>query len=146
MSSIWGQFYTFTPFVEDSDDVVCSEHLIELALIEIENQATTETKMNGGIGALSANDRNTWNKHFQVLTNENPEAMQIINSAICLVILSDLEPVNEPEQLKWSYVNDGSDMWADKSLSFVAFNNGTIGSQSDVRYNFYIQIGIFGDR
>ena len=103
-------------------------------MIEIENQATEEIENNGGIGALSANDRNTWSKHFQLLTMENPKSMQIINSAICMVILSDLQPVSHSQQLKMSYINDGSDMWADKSLTFVVFNNGTIGSQSDVRF------------
>ena len=128
-----GQFYTFNPFNESSDDAVCPEYLIEQALIEIENQAETEIDMNGGIGALSANDRNIWSKHFQLLTNENPEAMQIINSAICLVILSDLQPTNHSDQLKYTYINNGSDIWADKSLTFVVFKNGTIGGQSDVK-------------
>ena len=138
-----GQFYTFNPFNESNDDVVCPEYLIEQALIKIENQAETDIDMNGGIGALSANDRNTWSKHFQLLTNENPEAMQIISSAICLVILSDLQPVNHSQQLKWSYINDGSDIWADKSLTLVVFKNGTIGGRFDVKHIFSLQISHF---
>ena len=129
-----GSFYSFTPFDEKNE--VCHEYLIEQALIEIENQGVVENELNGGIGALSANDRNTWSDHFQLLKKENPEAMQTISSAICLIILSDLEPINHSQQLKWTYINDGSDIWADKSLTFVAFNNGAIGSQSDVSFHF----------
>ena len=127
-----GRFYTFTPFIENGNKV-CSEYLIEQALIEIENQGQgVEDEKHSGIGALSANDRDTWSEHFQLLKQTNSEAMESISSAISLVVLSDLQPVNHSQQLKWTFINDGSDIWADKSLTFMAFGNGTIGSHSDV--------------
>ena len=127
-----GRFYTFTPFIENGNKV-CPEYLIEQALIEIENQGQgVEDEKHSGIGALSANDRDTWSQHFQLLKQTNSEAMETISSAICLVVLSDLQPVNHSQQLKWTFINDGSDIWADKSLTFMAFANGTIGSHSDV--------------
>ena len=58
--------------------------------------------------------------------------MKLINSAICLVILSELTPKNDSELLKATFINDFQDIWADKSLTFVAFKNGSIGSQSEV--------------
>ena len=48
-----------------------------------------------------------------------------------MVILSDQEPKTESEQLKLGLFHDHMDVWADKSLTFMAFKNGAISSQSE---------------
>lgn len=122
-----GQFYSLSPF--DNNDQLCNPEGLAQAFMHIENQQNHEAGL--GIGPLSSEDRDVWAHHHFQLQKANPKVMHTISSAICLFILSDLEPTNHSDQLKWTLVNDGRDIWADKSLTFVAFNNGIVGSQSD---------------
>ena len=81
---------------------------------------------------MTCSNRDLWSKHFSKLSIEYPDQIKTITSAICLVILTDMEPKNESEQLKFGMFNDCQDIWADKTLSFFAFKNGAISSQSEV--------------
>jgi hypothetical protein len=141
-----GRFFHFSPF-DDGQDLPWEDERIEQALLEVENNVG-EPASAASIGALSCGDRDTWSQHFQKLSLDNPEGMSLINSAICIIVLTDLMPQDDNQLLKATLVNDGSDIWTDKSLSFVAFQNGLLGSQSEVclymsatniRRNFYTQ-------
>ena len=86
------------------------------------------------LGPLTCTNRETWSKHFTALSTQHPDEMKTIVSAICIIVLSDLEPSCESEQLRCGMFNDFQDIWADKSLTFYAFQNGAITSQSEVQY------------
>lgn len=125
-----GQFYSFSTL--DSNGKIVSSEILEKTLQSIENDENSNNET-CPIGVLAGGqDRDSWAQNYNLLKQTNPQELQCINSAICMVILSDLQPQNDNELLKWTYLNDGYDLWPDKSLTFVAFKNGAIGSQSEV--------------
>ena len=132
-----GRFFSFEPF--GADEKVASSKRIEMALSEIENY-DEESELS--FGPLSCMNRTEWSGHYQELKKNNPDFIRKITGAICLVILSDLEPQSSQELLNWTYVNDGSDIWTDKNLTFVAFKNGAIGSQSEVRVQIDVKLNV----
>ena len=87
----------------------------------------------GNLGSLTGANRTLWSTHYSYLSENYPQEMRSIANAICMVILSDHEPKTESEQLKLGLFHDHTDVWADKSLTFVAFKNGAISSQSEHR-------------
>ena len=123
-----GQFFSFVPF--DCNGEALSPNVIQTTIDEIVARCQNETEY--ALGTLTTAHRELWSKHFTKLTAEFLEQLKKISSAICFIILSDLEPQNESEQLKFTMFNDYQDLWADKSLSFLAFKNGAISSQSEV--------------
>ena len=123
-----GQFFSFVPF--DCHGDALPPKTIQATIEEIDALCQKETEF--ALGTLTTANRELWSKHFARLTAEFPGQIKTISSAICFIILSDLEPQNESEQLKFTMFNDYQDLWADKSLSFVAFKNGAISSQSEV--------------
>ena len=123
-----GHFYSIGS-LEHPDGSLATPAEIEAALRKIETESQEKEQ---GIGPLSCLDRESWARHYAALQQSNPIEMELLSSAICLVILSDQEPQNHGEQLKSTYFNDGQNVWTDKSLTFVAFKNGAIGSQSEV--------------
>ena len=83
------------------------------------------------LGSLTGANRTLWSKHYSFLSENYPQEMRSIANSICMVILSDKEPNTESEQLKLGLFHDHMDVWADKSLTFMAFKNGAISSQSE---------------
>ena len=129
-----GNFHSFVPFADDND-VATPEQIEEALEAILDKSLKNAIPADENIGILSCADRESWRINFKALEERNPAEMKKLNSAICLVILSDLEPQTYSDQLKWTYINDTTDVWADKSLSFVSFKNGAIGSQSEVNDN-----------
>ena len=119
-----GQFFKMSPIVQDQ---LCHPGAIIEAFKVIENNVDAKSS----IGSISCQDRDLWSTHYALLEKANPETMKDINEAICMVILSDFEPENDAEQLKQCLVHDFANVWADKSLTFTAFKNGLITSQSE---------------
>ena len=152
-----GQFFKFVPFDDNGEPLLPA--IIETAFQEIEHIVQTRsdpqtvsrnllksaifivtffscfqgTVSQGYLGSLTGANRTLWSKHYSYLSENYPQEMRSIANAICMVILSDHEPKTESEQLKLGLFHDHMDVWADKSLTFMAFKNGAISSQSEHR-------------
>ncbi len=125
-----GRFYKCDPVHQDGN--LWSDNEIEAAFLEVENNTDGQEHC---VGSLTCTNRDTWARcyqHLKKLSPGNASALSDISRAVCVVVLSDMEPKNEDELFYANLIHDGSNIWADKSLNFNAFKNGLVGSQSDV--------------
>lgn len=87
-----------------------------------------------GIGALTSRERPDWAEARGLLLDLCPENKSILNRidrALSVLVLDDNEPQNEAEILRLSMCGDPRNRWADKSISSIAFKNGSFGASAD---------------
>lgn len=87
-----------------------------------------------GVGALTTHERTEWTESRKKLASVSPKNQQIldrIERALSVFILDDNEPTSNNEIFLSSMCGNPKDRWADKSISSIAFKNGTFGASAD---------------
>lgn len=87
-----------------------------------------------GVAALTSRERTDWTEARAQLIELNPRnksALNRIDRALSVLILDESEPQSEAEIFRLSMCGDPRNRWADKSISSIAFKNGTFGASAD---------------
>lgn len=87
-----------------------------------------------GLGVLTTRERSEWTEARIKLANICPRNGQLlarIDRALSVLVLDEAEPTNTDEILRFSMCGDPSNRWADKSITSIAFKNGTFGASAD---------------
>lgn len=87
-----------------------------------------------GVGALTTTDRDDWAEAYNYLSglsDTNKQILERIEKALAVFVLDDDEPENSNQIARYSMCGNPLNRWADKSLSSIAFKNGTFGANAD---------------
>lgn len=87
-----------------------------------------------GVGVLTTGERTDWTEAREKLAKvcvKNRQLLDRIDQALSILVLDDNEPANEDENFRLSMCGDASNRWADKSISSIAFKNGSFGANAD---------------
>lgn len=87
-----------------------------------------------GLGTLTTRERTDWAEaraQLIELSKENKNNLDRIERALSVLVLDDGEPKNEAEILRLSMCGDPRNRWADKSITSIAFKNGSFGASAD---------------
>lgn len=87
-----------------------------------------------GVGVLTTLERTDWTEaraKLSQICDENRQLLDRIDRALSVLVLDDDEPVNTDESFRLSMCGDGSNRWADKSITTIAFKNGSFGASAD---------------
>lgn len=87
-----------------------------------------------GVGSLTTGERSVWMEAREELLRSssfNKQLLDRIECALSVLVLDDNEPTSENEILALSMCGDPTDRWADKSITSIAFKNGTFGANAD---------------
>lgn len=106
---------------------------IERQIKHIEDWAATKPK-GPGVGALTTHERTEWfeaRKMLASVCSDNQQILDRIDRALSVLILDDSEPKTNAEIFQLSMCGDPTNRWADKSISSIAFKNGTFGANAD---------------
>jgi carnitine O-acetyltransferase len=153
-----GEFYQFD-FV-DEDHNPLPQAVIESRLNQVIAVGCNREELPGGIGVLTAGNRDTWANDREELIKLNPNVIQglrVIQSAAVVVCLDDKDPVSvgcASEGVWNGRENGGGNRWFDKPVQIVVYENGKAGllgehSMMDgmpmVRYADYLVKNNYGD-
>lgn len=106
------------------------------------------------IPLLTQDERPNWHKNrarLIELSANNKHNLELIESAICTIVLDDRCPRNYSECTQQTMAG-GVSVWADKSASLCMFRNGKIGCLAEhacfdgsvsAMTNFFIMLGLF---
>lgn len=106
---------------------------LELQLQRIKNWCA-KNGPGASVGSLTVDDRTTWAKNREWLLQIHPENemhMETINTALFVFVLNDGEPTTSSDILRVTLCGDSANRWADKSLTCLMNENGTVGVISD---------------
>lgn len=87
-----------------------------------------------GIGSLTTGERSVWKESRDELlrvSDTNKQLLDRIERALSVLVLDDNEPACENDIFKLSMCGDPTNRWADKSITSIAFKNGTFGANAD---------------
>lgn len=87
-----------------------------------------------GVGALTTCERTDWTEARQKLariSDKNQRLLDRIDRALSVLVLEDIEPKNSEENFHLSVCGDPRNRWADKSITSIAFKDGTFGANAD---------------
>lgn len=87
-----------------------------------------------GVGALTTAERSEWTEARDKLSKvcyKNQQILERIDQALSVLVLDDSDPSNENEIFRQSMCGDPMNRWADKSITSIAFKNGTFGANAD---------------
>lgn len=87
-----------------------------------------------GLGSLTTNERSIWKEAREELCRvceRNQQLLHRIESALSVLVLDDSEPLDTNEIFELSMCGDSANRWADKSITSIAFKNGTFGANAD---------------
>lgn len=108
--------------------------LIEKQLKYIENWCSNQSTYGPGVGVLTTGERTDWSEARDNLTkicSNNEQLLNRVDKALSVLVLDDNEPSTADEIFKLSMCGDGNNRWADKSITSIAFKNGTFGASAD---------------
>lgn len=106
---------------------------IEKQLKYIEDWCATR-EPGPGVGALTTNERTEWTESRRMLASlcpENQRLLDRIDRALSVLVLDDSEPKTNNDIFHLSMCGNPKARWADKSISSIAFKNGTFGASAD---------------
>lgn len=124
-----GNFYKV--HTHDGESKPYGPHEIWQQLHAVVNELSVREVANGGIGALTALNRDEWRfAHAELV--ENPlsrDSSETIQKASYFLALDDgdIKPVTLEEKAKNSWYGDGNNRFFDKSLQFLVARNGALG-------------------
>jgi carnitine O-octanoyltransferase len=107
---------------------------IERQLRTIESWCQARPSRGPGIGALTTNERSVWKEardELLAVSEHNRRLLDRIERALSVLVLDDHTPSGTQEIFELSMTGDASDRWADKSITSIAFKNGTFGANAD---------------
>lgn len=87
-----------------------------------------------GVGSLTTGERSDWAEAREDLAkvcDNNRKVLDRISKALSVLVLQDDEPDSNDELLRISMCGDPNNRWADKSITSIAFKNGTFGANAD---------------
>ena len=82
------------------------------------------------VGVLTADDRDTWTKNYQVVRKDNPKSLDILESAAMILCMDDAQPVQpltREEIAHDCWHHRGYNRWFDKSVQWIVFEDGRAG-------------------
>lgn len=132
-----GHIFTLKPVSILSSDgqqvAIMSAPQIEQQLKYIEDWASKHGD-GPGVGSLTTHERSEWTESRRLLadiSDKNKLILDRIDKALSVLILDDNEPATMNEIFRLSMCGDQRNRWADKSISSIAFKNGTFGASAD---------------
>lgn len=131
-----GYIFSIKPvsFGPNRDISILSAPIIEKQLRYIEDWCGKQQKPGPGIGVLTTCERTDWTESRENLAKicpRNEQLLDRIEKALSVLILDDNEPKDCDEMFRQSMCGDATNRWADKSISSIAFKNGTFGASAD---------------
>lgn len=129
-----GYIFAIKPVIIDGRDVeILAPPEIERQLDFIEKYCLTRP-YGPGVGCLTTMERTDWTEARQKLFNTsqlNQSLLERIDKALSVLILDESEPTEANDIFRLSMCGDARNRWADKSISSIAFKNGTFGANAD---------------
>jgi len=130
-----GYIFAIKPITMIGNQQACilSAPQIERQLRHIEEYCRARP-MGPGLGSLTTNERSVWKEARDELcrvSEGNKKLLHRIESALSVLVLDDSEPTGTDEIFKLSMCGRSTDRWADKSITSIAFKNGTFGANAD---------------
>ncbi|KFM68406.1 Peroxisomal carnitine O-octanoyltransferase, partial [Stegodyphus mimosarum] len=126
-----GHIFSFDAVDEYGDILIPPEFQLQFKRIK---DWCEENGPGSSVGALTLDDRTSWAKNREWLLQIHPENelhMETINTALSIIVLDDAEPTDLTRIVRETLAGDGSNRWADKSVTNLIFNNGAFGLISD---------------
>lgn len=118
-----GKVYQLRLF--DDKGARLSEGLIASGLRKIYANAVKDDS-GEHVSVLSMQDRNKWFEHKSIIKQKNEKNLQIMDTALFALRLSDLEPTNDTNEAAGLF-QDAENLFIDKGITFTAFANGKFG-------------------
>lgn len=87
-----------------------------------------------GVGALTTLERSDWTENRDKLAkvcDKNQQLLNRIDRALSVLVLDDKELTNSCDIFRDSMCGDPRNRWADKSITSIAYKNGTFGANAD---------------
>lgn len=107
--------------------------LIERQLKYIEDFCSKRS-LGPGVGVLTTTERSEWAEAREKLSKicmKNKQILERIDQALSVLVLDDFDPVTSGDIFQQSICGDPLNRWADKSITSIAFKNGTFGANAD---------------
>uniref|UniRef100_A0A6G1SJK9 Peroxisomal carnitine O-octanoyltransferase n=1 Tax=Aceria tosichella TaxID=561515 RepID=A0A6G1SJK9_9ACAR len=117
-----------------SETCILSAPQIERQLRRIESWCREQATSGPGIGSLTTNERSVWKEardELMGISEHNKRLLDRIERALSVLVLDDHTPAGTQEIFELSMAGDANDRWADKSITSIAFKNGTFGANAD---------------
>lgn len=130
-----GHIFAIKPVTMLGPNKACilSAPQIEAQLRHIENWSKSRP-LGPGVGTLTTGERSVWAEAREELAGVSPtnrSTLERIEKALSVLVLEDSEPKNTNEIFELCACGNPSNRWADKSITSIAFNNGTFGANAD---------------
>lgn len=132
-----GHIFSLKPISLLSEDgaqvAIMSAPEIERQLEHIEDWCSRNGQ-GPGVAALTTLERSDWaesRRQLAALSPKNVRILDRIDKALSVLVLDDSEPLSMNEIFRLSMCGDPRNRWADKSISSIAFRNGTFGASAD---------------
>lgn len=121
----------FWVHVMHPDGTVLTTSELEYQLSRIERMATERShrQTHYALPALTAENRGVWAELRQKLLQNpvNARNLDIVESCVCVLVLSDDEPQDSSDLMKKAFAGNGRNIWFDKSSIVVVHKNGKVG-------------------
>ncbi|PIK40111.1 putative carnitine O-palmitoyltransferase 2, mitochondrial [Apostichopus japonicus] len=118
-----GNFYAFDVYDKDGNILPGSEIYAHLKYIYQDATPRPEHP----VGYLTSEERTTWarlRKHIVDLSENNKQAMDVIDTAAFCLCFDDTAPTDEIELCRAYLYGDGANRWFDKSFQLLLAKNG----------------------
>ena len=112
---------------------ILSAPQIERQLKYIENWCSGKP-YGPGVGVLTTSERSDWTEareRLATICDDNQLLLDRVDRALSVLVLDDAEPANSDEIFNQSMCGDPRNRWADKSITSIAFKNGSFGANAD---------------
>jgi carnitine O-palmitoyltransferase 1 len=125
-----GNFYAVSMYRKDGSDITPLELEKQFAWIikhADENPCTPQNGLN--IAALTGTNRTEWAQFGEDFCSDdiNKRSLDAIENAIFFLVLDETSPDTWTDKGRSLITGSGANRWFDKSLTLVAFANGSIG-------------------
>jgi carnitine O-octanoyltransferase len=120
--------------ITNGEACILSAPPIEQHLRKIENWCNARPAPGPGLGSLTTNERSVWKEARDELisvSDHNKRLLDRIEKALSVLVLDDNTPTTTQEIFEHSMTGDPNNRWADKSITSIAFKNGTFGANAD---------------
>ena len=126
-----GRFYKVSLLRSDGSLLHASEleHQMQWIVDHADRLGPPSLSQGYGISAMTGGNRSEWAKFREVFCSdgENRFTLDIIESALFLVVLDEKEPKNWSDKGLSLIHGDGGNRWFDKSICLVVFADGQCG-------------------
>lgn len=80
------------------------------------------------VSVLTTDDRRSWAANRQALIETSPRYLEVIEKSLFFVCLEEQSPVDAGQRAKQFILDDSTNRWNDKPLSFIVTANGVSAS------------------